>query len=201
MSELKIRQFCENTGATRTQAIYFLEKYSNDLAKASSAYMNASPAERTPQNIYYAGGEKSGVAIVMPSSADDLMPMPMPVKKPAPPPPSFTGAARTLSSGGAPAPQTVVLSGPFTPKRTDYTVTGQAKTRLRIELPNGQAVNLSVSTQATVSDLKGYIVENYPDAEGKPMTLAVTVPPKMLDDDTATIESAGLARAVIKCTC
>ena len=80
-------------------------------------------------------------------------------------------------------------------------LTGKPKTRIRFELPGGQMLALAVSLDATVGDLKSYIVENYPEAEGKPVTLNVTVPPKTLGDDSETVEAAGLKMVTIKVVC
>lgn len=201
LSEVHIRQFIQCTGATWIQAMKYLEKHNHDVGAAAADYMKANSIKQTDGkkqgNEYYVGGSRSGCSVMAPPDEEDI-PVAPKASKPAPPP-SFTGTARTISSSVAPAPR--APTGPFAPKRTDYTVAGEGKTRLRIELPNGQALGLSVSIKATVADLKSYIVENYPEAADQPMTLAVTVPPKMLDDDSATIEETGISRAIIRCTC
>lgn len=201
MTEEQISAVINSTGATREEALEFLRKNDYDVKKASFAFIQHTAA-RKKHNEYYAGGSKSGVAVIAPGADESSYEAPQ-LKKPDPVP-AFTGTARTLSSSdiappAAPAPPKP--SGPFVAKRTDYSAPGKPKTRIRFELPNGQTLMLSVSLDATVADLKSYIVENYPEAEGKPMALNVTVPPKSLTDDTETVEAAGLKMSAIKVVC
>ena len=199
MTEEQISEFVAATNATREEAVEFLAKYKNDVASATFAYRSSRPVP-AKKNEYFAGGSKSGVCVIAPGE-EEANATPMPAKKPEPAP-SFSGAARTLSSGNpAPAQSPAMPAGPFAAKKTDYTVPGKPKTRIRFELPGGQMLALAVSLDATVGDLKSYIVENYPEAEGKPVTLNVTVPPKTLGDDSETVEAAGLKMVTIKVVC
>lgn len=202
MSELKISQFIAATGGTRAHALYYVPQNNHDLEKAKEAFFKATPEQRDAAskkvNTYYAGGSSSGVAMVMPGEEGaELTPVAVPL--PAQPQQAFSGQARTLSGGSTAAPVTAAASGPFVAKRTDYTTPDSPKTRIRFELPTGQMLMLSVSLSATVGDLKGYILENYPDATG--LALRVVAPERLLDDDSATVDAAGLKMSMVRCTC
>jgi hypothetical protein len=57
---------------------------------------------------------------------------------------------------------------------------------------------LWVNLAATVADLKDYYTEDYPPAIGQQLTLECVAPPLRLDDDSATVEAAGLKMASLR---
>ena len=169
----------------------YLQRHLNNVEKAALAYQQDHPK----QNTYYTGGAQSGLAVLAPPDDDSQLPQeeaPKPKEKPN----YFAGPSHSLNSGNpAPGPQ----SQPIAPKRTDYTTPGAPKTKVRITFPDGQVLMLAVNLSATVADLKTYIAENRPDAQGKAISLNLT-PANTPLDDSLTIEAGKLKMANMACT-
>jgi hypothetical protein len=193
MSAEQVSEFVRITKGTRADAMIWLAKYDNDVGKASLAFMGQGPRG----NEYYAGGARSGIAVLA-GPEDGTVPENQYVKPKAPQPFQFVGSGRKLGDGssGPPPPQP---AAPVRPAKTDYTTPGQPKTRVRFELPNAPPLMLWVNMSATVGDLKAYYAENYPQAAGHDLTLECVVPPKKLDDDSVSVEAAGLKMASLRC--
>lgn len=198
----EVAEFVASTGGTQQEAKVFLEKNNNDVGKAVLEFLNTVKSASIPSkkddskknNTYYAGGSKSGVAVIAPGEADDseiYYPPKQAVE--APPPPSFQGQARTLSSDPTAQP----VPGPARVAKSDYTTPGAPKTRIRFQIPSGKVFALSVNLSSTIADLKLYVSDNCPEAQG--VAISLTVPDKglTLDDDGATVESLGLKMATI----
>ncbi|KAH0786813.1 NSFL1 cofactor p47 [Histomonas meleagridis] len=171
-----------------TQQIYLIQN-GDDLEKAAIAYHNEKSKK---YNTYYAGGSKSGVAVIAPGAegAEEPPMKVQPVQKPAP---SFTGTAHTL---GSQTTQTQAQAQ-IKPVKTDYSTPGEPKTRIRLSFGNNQNLILSVNMSATIRDIKSYIIENVPSSAEKTITLVSLG--KTLTDDAASVESAGLKMANINC--
>ena len=200
MSQEQIAEFIQITGATKEQASRYLHRNDFDVKKAVRAYYGGRmpPSNDAKTNAeWYAGGSKSGVAVIS-GNPDGFEPVPLNNNNaPQPQPIShFTGTAHNI--GGAPKP--AAASGPkLVQVKTDYTTPGAPKTRIRVDLGNGSTLTLSLNLSATVGDIKQYIAENCPGADPNSIQLHVTMPPQALNDDSATVESANLKMAALKC--
>lgn len=108
----------------------------------------------------------------------------------------YAGGSRTLG-GPSPSPARPAPSAaPAAAARTNYAVEGTPSTKIRMQMPGGQVLTFTVSTTATVGDLKRYVRENRPDL--RQFTLQLTFPPRAITEDSETIEQAGLKMSQIQ---
>ena len=167
----------------------YLFQNGNDTTKAALAFQRDHEAKKI--NTYYAGGSKSGVAVIGAGGEDfDDKPYRPPPKEPVN---VFAGSGHVLGSS---PPVQQPKSGS---QRTDYTTPGAPKTRVRFTFSDNTNLMLSVNLAATIADLKSYIVENRPDAQGKDLKLLLTPMNTPLDDDSLTVEAGKLKMATILC--
>jgi len=71
----------------------------------------------------------------------------------------------------------------------------QPQTSLAIKFPDGQSVSQKFNTSHTVGDVKCFVKEIRPMSQ--PFTLCTTFPPKTLDDNSLSLEEAGLLNSVV----
>jgi UBX domain-containing protein 1 len=69
-------------------------------------------------------------------------------------------------------------------------------TSLQIRFTDGSRVVARFNTSHTISDVRSFVDATRP-GEASDYTLQVGFPPKPLDDETKTIEEAGVAKSVI----
>jgi UBX domain-containing protein 1 len=69
-------------------------------------------------------------------------------------------------------------------------------TSLQIRFTDGSRVVARFNTSHTISDVRAFVDATRP-GEASDYTLQVGFPPKPLDDETKTIEEAGVAKSVI----
>ena len=122
-------------------------------------------------------------------------------KKPKPVYKPFSGTAHSLAgSSSAPKPQPAVPApaAPAQPAKTNYATQGEPTTRVRIQMPDGQVLTLTVNQSATINNLKTYVHENRPEFKIQTMKLKCTFPPKELSNPSATILDEGLKMATIQ---
>ncbi|OHT00286.1 hypothetical protein TRFO_33037 [Tritrichomonas foetus] len=184
MSDRIVGQFLAQSEMIRSK---YLSANNNDVEKAAAAFHKDTESKKI--NTYYAGGSKSGVAVIAPGGEDGVLPD-------APPKPAvnvFAGSGHTLGQAAPPPAQ------PQQGARTDYTTPGAPKTRVRFTFADNSNLMLSVNLAATIADLKTYVTENRPDAAGKPLTFLLTPMNTPLDDDTLTVEAGKLKMATIIC--
>lgn len=105
----------------------------------------------------------------------------------------FAGKGHSLNDSAPPKP--APAAAPSGPVRTDYS-DGRASTKVRIQLPTGTLLTLTVAQAATIGELKQYIAENS-GMNAKTMKLKCTFPPKDLNDNSASIVGEGLKMATI----
>ncbi|KAH0790489.1 NSFL1 cofactor p47 isoform X3 [Histomonas meleagridis] len=119
------------------------------------------------------------------------------VEKPKPKDP-WSGTAHKLNDGPS-APTQQVSNAPLKPTKTNYADPDLPSTKVRIQLPNGIIV-LSVNMNATVGDLKRYVIENDPQLRGKRLQLSVQFPPRVLSEDFKTVAEENLKMTQLKLT-
>ncbi|KAJ2411739.1 protein phosphatase regulator, partial [Coemansia sp. RSA 2524] len=68
---------------------------------------------------------------------------------------------------------------------------------VQIRLADGTRLVVKVNPAHTVGDLRAYVLSQRPEAAQRPFAFKMMMPPKVLDDDNATIKDAGIANAAI----
>lgn len=190
MSEKIIGEFLAQPENIRQR---FLQENDNDINKAAQAFHFSQ--QTGGYNTFYAGGSQSAVAVM---GHDDLNTTPVQKPAPKPKPDPFSGPSHSFGSQAGNA-QPAAPAQHIPPKRTDYTTPGQPKTKVRFSFPDGSNLMLQVNLSATVGDLRSYIAENRPDAQGKAIKLSLSPGNATLDDDSLTIEAGKLKMANITC--
>lgn len=172
----------------------YLAENGNDLKRAAEAFQLEQGSKKF--NTFFAGGSQSAVAVMGHDEAEQCTPIERPAPKPKANP--FSGPSHSFGAqGGQQMPSAPAQHVP--PKRTDYTTPGQPKTKVRFTFPDGSNLMLAVNLSATVGDLRAYIAENRPDAQGKTIQLSLSPGNATLDDDSLTIEAGKLKMANIAC--
>lgn len=182
MSSEQIAQFIEQTGADQKMANKYLMRNDYDVAKAVREFyggmppppkgFSGSPAE------WYAGGSKSGVAVMSNDHGANSESTPTPAPAPH-------------GSYGTSGPKQIVLAN------TDYSIPGEPKTRIRFEFTGMPPLTLTVAMSATVGDIRSYVIANREELNGKDFKL-VQKPNTELNDDSLTVEAGKLKMAQIK---
>ncbi|KAL4426516.1 hypothetical protein ABPG77_008374 [Micractinium sp. CCAP 211/92] len=117
---------------------------------------------------------------------------------------AFTGTAHKLSGdagastsggdgAGGPPPSFAATPGAVTWEGADHS---QPVTSIQLRLADGSRLRAEFNLHHTVADIRRFIHASRPDLPGS-IRLATAFPPKQLDDDSLTIEAAGLANSVI----
>ncbi|EFN54345.1 hypothetical protein CHLNCDRAFT_24942, partial [Chlorella variabilis] len=70
-------------------------------------------------------------------------------------------------------------------------------TSIQLRLADGSRLRAEFNLSHTVADIRRFIRASRPDMAGRAFRLATAFPQQQLDDDSATIEGAGLANSVI----
>ncbi|KAH9992548.1 SEP-domain-containing protein [Russula compacta] len=119
--------------------------------------------------------------------------------------------------GSAPAPQ-VGMPGAFPATETSTTTTARSSSRTRdpesvaprfsvdqtkpttsiqVRLADGTRMVARVNLTHTVGDLRSFINASRPENNARPYTIGTTFPNRTLDDNSVTIEAAGLLNSVV----
>ncbi|KAL4458526.1 hypothetical protein ABPG75_013391 [Micractinium tetrahymenae] len=118
---------------------------------------------------------------------------------------AFSGTAHKLSGdagagpsgggdgAGGPPPSFAATPGAVTWEGADHS---QPVTSIQLRLADGSRLRAEFNLSHTVGDIRRFIHASRPDASGS-YRLATAFPPKQLDDDSLTVEAAGLANSVI----
>jgi hypothetical protein len=69
---------------------------------------------------------------------------------------------------------------------------------VKVAFPDGQVATLTIGLAATVGQLRRWLREVRADLAPGRLKLAVAMPPTPLDDDSVTVEAAGLKMAQIR---
>jgi len=73
----------------------------------------------------------------------------------------------------------------------------QPMTSVQIRLADGTRLVSRMNLRHTVGDIRGFIRASRPQSEARPFTIGTTFPNRTLDDDSQTIEQAGLINSVV----
>lgn len=115
---------------------------------------------------------------------------------------AFQGVGRTLgSSSTSGAPEPTVISTPLNaaPAPTAGLVVDQSlpSTSIQIRLADGTRLISHFNYHHTISDIRGFIDASRSGGLRNYQLQTMGFPPKVLTDETETIEQAGLANSVI----
>ncbi|KAF5346202.1 hypothetical protein D9756_011130 [Leucocoprinus leucothites] len=108
-------------------------------------------------------------------------------------PPAATAAAAPSSSPPSHS------QGADRPNMTTRFEVDQSKptTSIQVRLADGTRIVCRMNLSHTVGDIRNFINASRPENVFRPYTIGTTFPNRILDDDTATIESAGLGNSVV----
>jgi len=178
MSSEQIEEFIQATNSDRHMASRYLQKNNFDVQKAIREFFGGRmpSGDSKGPSTWYAGGSRSGVAVVSnddPHNDQEVSLPPEPIKP--------------LSEGPK----------PIRPANTDYSTAGSSKTRIRFEIENLPALTLTVNMSATVGELKEFVIANRPVLAEKPLRL-VLKPNTELDNDNLTVEDGKMKMAQIQ---
>lgn len=119
----------------------------------------------------------------------------------APPKPfnPFQGKGYSIGDGTArPAPAAMPAAAPAGNQSKSFASGGEPTTKLRVLLPDRSVLTLTVNLSATIGDVKNYISQLSPQHRPSTLKLRVAVPPRELNDNSATVQSEGLKMAQIQ---
>jgi len=138
----------------------------------------------TPRRGFAGSGNRLGGVVPEPGPA---LPTGMPGSFPA---------AESFSSASAPppAPRTRDPESVSTRFSVDQT---KPTTSVQIRLADGTRMVARMNLTHTVHDLRNFINASRPENNVRPYTIGTTFPNRILDDDSVTIEGAGLLNSVI----
>ncbi|KAG1893622.1 uncharacterized protein F5891DRAFT_1065655 [Suillus fuscotomentosus] len=108
--------------------------------------------------------------------------------------PLMPGSFPSGSSSAADSSASVERHGISTRFEVDQT---QPTTSVQIRLADGTRMPCRMNLTHTVGDLRSFINASRPENMSRPYTIGTTFPNRTLEDDTQTIEGAGLANSVI----
>ncbi|KAJ2724227.1 protein phosphatase regulator [Coemansia sp. Benny D115] len=114
------------------------------------------------------------------------------------PAPAFSGQGHRL---GGVAPEAVATAADVAAASVagrEITLDPAQRTvQVQVRLGDGSRLVARVNPSHTVGDLRAYVLQQRPEAGGRPFVFRTIMPPKVLDDDAATIEEAGIANAAV----
>ncbi|KAJ3509105.1 hypothetical protein NLJ89_g5394 [Agrocybe chaxingu] len=105
--------------------------------------------------------------------------------------------------GEFPPSSTAALPGPHTPANAESITTkfevdqSQPTTSIQIRLADGTRMVARMNLTHTVGDIRNFINASRPENRTRPYTIGTTFPNRTLDDDSATIQGAGLLNSVV----
>lgn len=108
--------------------------------------------------------------------------------------PLMPGSFPSGSSGAAGSSASVERHNISTRFEVDQT---QPTTSMQIRLADGTRMPCRMNLTHTVGDLRSFINASRPENLSRPYTIGTTFPNRTLEDDTQTIEGAGLVNSVI----
>ncbi|KAI7833386.1 hypothetical protein BX661DRAFT_178303 [Kickxella alabastrina] len=115
-----------------------------------------------------------------------------------PPAQPFSGHGNRL--GGVPPAAIVTAATSAASNATGRSITldpSQRTVQVQIRLADGSRLVAKANLSHTVGDLRGYVLSQRPEAGSRPFAFKAIMPPKVLSDDSVTIEQAGIANAAI----
>ncbi|MED6144094.1 Plant UBX domain-containing protein 4 [Stylosanthes scabra] len=115
---------------------------------------------------------------------------------------AFQGLGRTLgssSSSGAPEPSATSTPPSTAPTPSAGLVVDQSlpTTSIQLRLADGTRLISRFNYHHTVGDIRAFINASRPGSAGNYQLQVMGFPPKLLSDETQTIEQAGLANSVV----
>ncbi|CAG7854867.1 SubName: Full=Related to SHP1-potential regulatory subunit for Glc7p {ECO:0000313/EMBL:CCA75778.1} [Serendipita indica DSM 11827] len=124
-----------------------------------------------------------------------------------PPPGPFAGSGNRLGSPVPPAAQpaaaaaststaTASSSAAAPPSSFEVDLTAPM-TSIQIRLADGTRIVSRMNLTHTIADIRNFINASRPGTSTRPYTIQTTLPVKVLDDETQTIEAAGLKNSVV----
>ncbi|KAJ1864944.1 protein phosphatase regulator [Coemansia sp. RSA 2703] len=115
-----------------------------------------------------------------------------------PPAQPFSGHGHRLGGVSPTAAATAVDVAASTTVGRDITLDPQQRTvQVQIRLADGSRLVAKVNPSHTVGDLRAYVLSQRPEAGSRPFAFKAIMPPKVLSDDSATVEDTGIANAAI----
>lgn len=110
----------------------------------------------------------------------------------------FHGVARTLGSGSSePSPSTAGTSSIIPSSTLAFSVDETLpSTSIQLRLADGTRMVSRFNVHHTVGDIRNFINASRPGSRSYKLT-TVGFPPTQLNDDSTTIEQAGLANSVV----
>ncbi|KAF9443374.1 ubiquitin-like protein [Macrolepiota fuliginosa MF-IS2] len=104
---------------------------------------------------------------------------------------AFRGSGQRL---GAPVPDLIpgssTMPGSFSPP-------ARPTTSVQVRLADGTRLVCRMNLNHTIGDIRNFINASRPENVARPYTIGTTFPNRILEDDAATIESAGLVNSVV----
>ena len=194
MTEQQISEFMQQTGSDRHMAVRYLGKANYDVSKAIREYYGGRPPPKrdSGNGVEWFGGDSTAIL----SKDTGLGEGGSGASHPIPGSSSPVGTA--IHSGSSSGVKPIVLTN-----KTDYSVAGEGKTRVRIEVdPDFQVppITLTVSVKHTVGDIRSFILANRPSLENVPFRLVLKSTSAPLEDESLTVEAGNLKMAIIKIT-
>ncbi|KAG8808900.1 hypothetical protein FRC17_003717 [Serendipita sp. 399] len=124
-----------------------------------------------------------------------------------PPPGPFAGSGNRLGSPVPAVTQTTSAASTSTTTATARSPAAQPSsfevdmsaptTSIQIRLADGTRLISRMNLTHTIGDIRGFINASRPGNSGRPYTIQTTLPVKVLDDETQTIQAAGLQNSVV----
>lgn len=113
------------------------------------------------------------------------------------------GAPVTPASGETSVPGAYTSAGPSTATEPDSIQTrfevdnSLPTTSIQIRLADGTRLTCRMNLSHTVGDIRNFINASTPGAASRPYTIGTTFPNRILEDDSQTVESAGIKGSVV----
>lgn len=196
MSDDKAQEFINATGTDRYTASKYLQRNFNDVRKAIEEYQNENkptPIQGRPKETqWYAGGSKSGIAMLAPGTVDPNESVPYQPKQLPESQPQFQGNSHSL--GGGVSTQTANTPQPSI--STDLTTPGEAVWRVRLEIPGQPPKVITVSPSTTVGKIREFAAAF--TGLGADVSLTNTADHRILEDNNATAQSESLRMASLR---
>ncbi|KAJ2236179.1 protein phosphatase regulator [Coemansia sp. RSA 1722] len=115
-----------------------------------------------------------------------------------PPAQPFSGQGRRLGGVSPTAPATAADAAASTVSGRDIVLDPEQRTvQVQIRLADGSRLVVKANPSHTVGDLRAYVLSQRPESGSRPFAFKTMMPPKVLSDDSVTIEQAGIANAAI----
>ncbi|KAJ2784504.1 protein phosphatase regulator [Coemansia interrupta] len=115
-----------------------------------------------------------------------------------PPAQPFSGQGHRLGGVSPTAAATAADVAASTTAGRDIILDSEQRTvQVQIRLADGSRLVAKVNPSHTIGDLRAYVLSQRPEAGSRPFAFKAIMPPKVLSDDSATVEEMGIANAAI----